>query len=188
VRKLSAFIFITLDGYFEGPGKGDVSWHRHGPEENAYALEGLKSGSALLFGRVTYDMMAGYWPTPLAMKNDPVVAEAMNRADKIVFSRTLDKAAWSGTTVVTGDLGEEVRKLKRARGKDMTLLGSGSVLTQLAEQGLVDEYQIMVDPVILGSGSKIFGGLGRKLDLDLESTRTFKSGVVLLGYRPRAGA
>lgn len=188
MRRLSAFIFVSLDGYFEGPEKGDISWHRHGPEENAYALEGLKSGSALLFGRVTYDMMAGYWPTPLAKTNDPVVAEAMNRADKIVFSRTLDKAAWNGTTVVKGDLGEEVRKLKRAAGTDLTLLGSGRVLTQLAERGLVDEYQIMVDPVVLGSGSKIFGGLTHKLDLGLVSTRTFKSGVVLLSYRPRAGA
>ncbi len=188
MRTLSAFIFVTLDGYFEGPKKGDISWHRHGPEENAYALEGLKSGSTLVFGRVTYDMMTGYWPTSLAKKNDPVVAEAMNRAEKIVFSRTLDKAAWDRTTVVKGDLGEEMRKLKRAPGKDMTLLGSGSVLTQLADQGLVDEYQIMVDPVVLGSGSKIFGGLTRKLDLDLKSTRTFKSGIVLLGYEPRAGA
>ena len=94
MRKVIVFNFVTLNGYLEGP-KGDISWHRHGAEENEYAAENLKSGSTLLFGRVTYEMMASYWPTPLAIKNDPIVAKGMNNADKIVFSRTLKKS--SGT-------------------------------------------------------------------------------------------
>ncbi len=99
MRKVSAFIFVTLNGYFEGP-KRDISWHQHGPEENEYAVEMLKSGNTLLFGRVTYELMASYWPTPYALKNDPIVAEGMNSADKIVFSRTLKKVDWRNTRLV----------------------------------------------------------------------------------------
>ena len=184
MSKLSAFVFTTLDGYFEGPGKGDISWHRHGQEENAYAVEALKAGSTLLFGRVTYQMMAGYWPTPAGLKDDPVMAEGMNKADKIVFSRTLDKAEWSHTRLVKGDIAEEVRRLRQTLGKDMTLLGSGSILTQFAEKGLIDNYEIMVDPVILGGGTPVFNGLKTRLNLKLTSTRAFRSGTVLLSYAP----
>ena len=182
MRKLSVFNFITLDGYFKGP-TGDISWHRHGAEENAYAGEGLKSGSTLLFGRVTYEMMASYWPTPMAIKNDPIVAEGMNHADKIVFSRTMKKAHWNNTRIVKDNIVEEVRKMKQMPGNDMTLLGSGSILTQFAERGLIDEYQFIVDPVVLGDGTAIFKNIKHKLDLKLTATRTFKSGVVLLCYQ-----
>jgi dihydrofolate reductase len=184
MSKLSAFVFTTLDGYFEGPEKGDISWHRHGPEENAYAVEALKAGSTLLFGRVTYQMMAGYWPTPAGLRDDPVMAEGMNKADKIVFSRTLDKADWRNARLVKGDIADEVRRLKQTLGKDITLLGSGSILTQFAEKGLIDNYEIMVDPVILGGGTPVFNGLKTRLDLRLTSTRAFRSGTVLLSYAP----
>ena len=181
--KLSVFNFITLNGYFEGP-KSDISWHRHGAEENAYAVDALKSGSTLLFGRVTYDMMASYWPTPLAMKNDPVVAEGMNKANKIVFSRTLKKVEWSNTRLVTDNMADEVKKMKKVPGKNMTVLGSGSIVTQLAQQGLIDEYEIMVDPVLLGDGTPIFKGIKQTLNLKLTASKTFRSGVVLLSYVP----
>ena len=183
MRKLGAFNFITLDGYFEGPGR-DITWHRHGAEENEFAAESLKSGSILLFGRLTYEMMAGYWPTPRAMKDAPIVAKGMNSAEKIVFSKTLKKADWSHTMVLRENIEEEVLKLKRTAGRDLTILGSGSIVTQFAERGLIDEYHIMVDPVALGNGTPIFKGLRQKLDLKLMSTRTFKSGVVLLSYEP----
>jgi dihydrofolate reductase len=183
MRKLIAFNFITLNGYYKGP-KGDISWHRHGAEENADAAENLKSGGTLLFGRVTYEMMASYWPTLIAIKNDPIVAEGMNTADKIVFSRTLKKVEWNNTRVVKDNIVEEIKKMKQQSGKDMTLLGSGSILTQIAERGLIDEHQIMVDPVVLGDGTPIFKGIKHKLDLKLTMTRTFKSGVVLLCYQP----
>jgi dihydrofolate reductase len=180
---LGVFNFITLNGYYKGPNE-DISWHRHGAEESEYAAEGANSESILLFGRITYQMMASYWPTPMAAKNDPVVAEGMNKAEKIVFSRTLRKADWSNTKLVKDDMIEEVKKLKRHGKKDITILGSGSIVTQLAEAGLIDNYQIMVDPVVLGAGIPMFEGLKQKLDLKLTSTRAFKSGVVLLTYKP----
>jgi dihydrofolate reductase len=183
MRKVSVFNFVTLNGYFKGP-KGDISWHRHGPEENEYAAESLRSGNTLLFGRVTYEMMASYWPTPVAIKNDPIVAEGMNNADKIVFSRTLKKVEWNNTRLVKDNIVDEIKKMKQMPGKDMTLLGSGSILTQFAEQGLIDEYQLMVDPVVLGEGTPIMNGIKHKLDLELTGIRPFRSGVVLLSYRP----
>ena len=85
MRRLTSFIFTSRDGYFEGPTKGDISWHRHGPEERAYSIEALKAGNILLFGRLTYDLMAGYWPTPAALENDPLVAEAMNNVGQDRF-------------------------------------------------------------------------------------------------------
>jgi len=128
--------------------------------------------------------MASYWPTPMAIKNDPIVAKGMNRADKIVFSRTLKKVEWQNTRLERANLEKEIRSMKRQAGKDMTLLGSGTIVAQCAELGLIDEYQIMVDPIVIGDGTTLFENVRHKLDLKLTSTRTFKSGVVLLVYQP----
>ncbi len=180
--KVSVFSFITLNGYVEGPNR-DISWHLHDAETNEYAVEGIKSGNILLFGRVTYELMASYWPTPDAIKNDPVVAEGMNGAQKIVFSTTLEKAEWNNTRLIKNDIAEEIKKLKTS-GKNMTLLGSNRIMTLFAEQGLIDEYLLMVDPVVLGAGTPLFKNISHKLDLKLTATRTFKNGVVLLCYHP----
>lgn len=181
--RLSAFTFATLNGYIEGV-KGDISWHRHGEEKTAYAARGLASGSVLLFGRITYQMMASYWPTPMAAQQDPVVAAGMNAAEKIVFSRTLQRADWTNTRVLKGPIGHDVRLLKSGA-RDMTLLGSGSILSQLSDEGLIDEYQIMLDPVAIGAGTTMFGSLKRTMNLALTDVQRFGSGVVLLNYVPR---
>jgi dihydrofolate reductase len=181
--KLFVFNFVTLNGCFEG-ARGDISWHRHGAEENKFAARNLKSGSILLFGRVTYEMMARYWPTPIAIKNDQIVANGMNNAEKIVFSKTLKKVEWNNTRLIKNNIVAEIKKLKKTSGKNMTLLGSGSILTLLAEHNLIDEYQIMVDPVVITKGTPVFKNIKNKLDLKLTRTIIFKSGVVLLCYRP----
>ncbi len=183
MRKLTAFNFITLNGFFEG-SKGDISWHKHGGEEAEFSAEGLKSGNTLLFGRVTYEMMVSFWPTPMADESFPEVAEGMNKADKIVFSRTLKKVEWNNTRLMRDNIVEEIKKMKQMPGKDMTLLGSGSILTQFAEQDLIDEYQIMVDPVAIGHGTTLFKNIKHNLGLKLTGTRTFKNGIVLLNYQP----
>ncbi len=181
--KLNSFTFITLDGYYKGLNE-DISWNRHSAEENEYAGQGLGAQTTLLFGRVTYEMMASYWPTPMALENDPIVAKGMNRANKIVFSNTLKKPEWENTKVISGNIVEEIKRMKKKPGNDMTLLGSGSILTQFTDADLIDEYQVMVDPVAIGEGASIFKGLKNKLDLTLTDTRIFKSGVVLLCYEP----
>jgi dihydrofolate reductase len=183
MRKLTAFNFITVNGYFKGP-EGDISWHKHDAEENEYAVEMLKTGNMMLFGRVTYEMMASYWPTWNAIKNDPIVAEGMNNAEKIVFSTTLQTAGWHNTSLLKENMEKEIRKMKQEPGKDMTILGSGSIVTQFAEHGLIDEYQIMVNPVVLGDGIPLFKNIKHTLHLKLTGRRTFKSGTVLLNYQP----
>ena len=186
MRRLVVFNNVSLDGYFVD-GKGDMSWaHNTNPdaEWDAFGEENAKGGGILLFGRVTYELMAGYWPTPLAAQNDPIVAEHMNTLPKVVFSRTLDQVSWINTTLVKGDLAAEVRKMKHAPGQDMAVLGSGSIVSQLAQEGLVDEYQLVVSPVVLGAGRTLFDRLREKLALKLTKTRAFRNGNVLLCYEP----
>lgn len=183
MRKLSAFIFITLNGCYKGPG-GDISWHRHGEEEGEYSAESLRDENTLIFGRVTYDMMASFWPTPAAAESMPRVAEGMNKAEKIVFSKSLQSVEWENTRIISGDMIEEVRRLKGFPGNNMTILGSGSIVTQLAQEGLIDHYEIMIDPTVIANGTSIFQGITGTLNLKLLSVRTFKSGVVLLSYEP----
>jgi dihydrofolate reductase len=185
MARLSSFLFATLNGYFEGSGR-DISWHSHDAESDRYSNQSLTSGSALLFGRLTYDLMAGFWPTLAAAEAFPLVAPGMNAAEKIVFSRTMKKADWAHTRVVS-DLVGEVRNLKESSTRDMTILGSGSIVSQLAERGLIDEFQIMLDPVVLRAGTPLFKGISQKLELRLASARPFKNGSVLLTYNP-AGA
>jgi dihydrofolate reductase len=183
MRKLSTFTFITINGYFKGPNE-DISWHKHGGEESEYSAESLKSENVLLFGRVTYEMMASFWPTPMGRQTDSATAEGMNKAEKIVFSKTLQKAEWNNTRIVKKNIVKEVIKLKNTLEKDMTILGSGSIVTQFAEHGLIDEYQIMVDPVVIGKGTSIFDNIKHVLNLKLVNAMAFKSGIVLLRYQP----
>jgi len=174
-------MFVSLNGFFQGKN-GDISWHRHGAEENAFAVDAMKSESILLFGRKTYEMMAGYWPSPMAKENDPVMAKGMSDAEKIVFSRTLTRTDWNNTALLKNDAVAGIRRLKNTPGKDLTILGSGSIVRQCAEQGLIDVFDIMVDPVALGEGTPLLHGLTKPLGLTLVSSRQFRSGVVLLTY------
>jgi dihydrofolate reductase len=185
MRKLGVFNQVSLDGYFAGT-HGDISWAKanQDPEFQAFAAENAKGGGALIFGRVTYEMMAAFWSTPQAYELNPTVAERMNNLPKIVFSRTLDTVSWSNTRLVIGDPAAEVRKLKKEPGKDMAILGSGSIASQLAREGLIDEYQFVVNPVVLGEGRAMLEGLERRLNLKLTNTRTFGNGNVFLCYQP----
>jgi dihydrofolate reductase len=183
MRKLIVFNLVTLDGYFAGQD-GDISWHNVDDEFQELANEASNSGNTLLFGRVTYELMASYWPTPEAIKNDPIVARGMNSATKIVFSRTLNKVDWNNTRLVKNDMLSEIRKLKQESGKDLTVLGSGSIVSQLAQEHLIDEYQILLNPVVIGKGKTMFEGVKDRFSLKLTKTRVFGNGNVLLYYEP----
>ncbi len=188
MRKLVVSNSVSLDGYFAGMN-GDISWaHRDNKdaEWNAFIADNAKGGGMLVFGRVTYELMTSYWPTPLAAENDPIVAERMNNLHKVVFSRTLDKASWNNTKLVKGGPAAEIRKMKQEPGADIAILGSGSIVAQLAQESLVDEYQIVVIPVVLGTGRTMFEGIEEALTLKLIKTRTFGNGNVLLCYQPIA--
>jgi len=182
--KLLVYNFVSANGYFKGANE-DISWAHQNPsqEVSEFAAENAQGGAILLFGRKTYEMMKSYWPTPEAKKNNAGVAEAMNKAEKIVFSRTLKKADWNNTRIVSDSIEEEVKKLKQS-GKSITVLGSGTIVNQLAEAGLVDEFQVMIHPVAIGNGTAFLKDVHKKIDLALTKTRSFKSGIVLLCYEP----
>lgn len=166
MQKLVVFNHVSLDGYFTD-ANGDMSWARADPNDtewNAFVAENAGGGGALVFGRITYEMMASFWPTPMAMKMMPAVAERMNNLPKIVFSRTMNKAEWNNTKLIKGDLAAEMRKLKHAPGKGMAILGSGSIAAQLAPEGLIDEYQVVMNPIVLGKGRTMFDGIKEKLN------------------------
>jgi len=186
MRRLVVFNSTSLDGYFTD-ANGDMSFaHRKegDAEWDAFVAGNASGGGVLLFGRKTYELMASFWPTPAAAQMMPVVAERMNNLPKVVFSRTLDKAAWANTKLVKEDPVGAVRKMKTEPGEDIAILGSGSIVSQLAPYGLIDEYQIVVIPVILGRGRTMFDGVEKQTRLKLIDTRRFGNGNVLLRYQP----
>lgn len=188
MQKLVVFNHVSLDGYFVD-ANGDMSWAKtdhQDPEWNSFVAENASGGGTLVFGRITYELMASFWPTPFAIENLPVVAERMNNLPKVVFSRTLDEASWNNTKLLKGDLAAEIRQLKAAPGEGLAILGSGSIVSQLAPEGLIDTYQIVVNPIALGKGRTMFEGLKEKLNLKLAKTRAFGNGNVLLCYEPVA--
>jgi dihydrofolate reductase len=129
-------------------------------------------------------MMAAFWPTPQAAQMLPKVAEGMNAMRKIVFSRTLGSVSWQNTTLVKGDLVTEVKKLKQQPGPDLVVMGSGSIVSQLTQARLVDAYQIVVNPIVLGKGRTLFETVADRMTLTLTDSRTFRNGNVVLWYAP----
>lgn len=185
MRKLIFQMMISLDGYFEGPDR-ELDWHIVDDEFLQTAVDLLNSADTLLFGRVTYQMMAEYWPTPAAIADDPVIAERMNSLPKIVFSSTLDKSEWQNTRIVKGDAVEFVTELKQQPGMNMVIFGSSDLAVTLLKQGLLDEIRLIVNPLILGNGKPLFKGFNDRLKLTLVENRTFPSGSVFLRYLPES--
>jgi dihydrofolate reductase len=183
MRKVILFDMVTLDGFFEGPNHA-IDWHVVDEEFNEFANAQLDSVDVLLFGRVTYELMAAYWPTPAAAADDPITAANMNRLPKIVFSRTLSSVTWQNTRLVKTNIAEEITKLKIEPGKDLIVFGSSDLAVALMQHGLIDEFRIMVNPVILGGGKSLFKGILKRQNLKLMKTKVFGSGNVLLYYQP----
>jgi dihydrofolate reductase len=185
MRKVILSNMVTVDGFFEGPNQ-DISWHNVDEEFNEFAINQLNEIGTLLFGRVTYQGMASYWPTESAMRDDPAIAGLMNSLPKIVFSKTLDTAEWNNSRLVKDAhrLVEEVLELKRQPGKDIAVFGSSDLAATLAGHGLIDEYRIMIAPVFLGDGRSLLRGIKEEPNLKLLRVRTFKSSNVLLCYEP----
>jgi dihydrofolate reductase len=187
MRKLIVFNNVSIDGYFT-EANGDMSFaHNTRPdaEWQAYVASNASGDGELVFGRVTYDMMVSYWPTPAALERMPEVAAGMNRARKVVFSRTMEKADWNNTRLLKGDLASEVRKLKSESGGGMCILGSGTIVAQLADAGLIDEFHNVVVPIVVGKGRTQFEGVTKRPEFDVASVRAFNNGNVLTVYTPR---
>jgi dihydrofolate reductase len=169
---------LTVDGLFEGPNR-EIDWFAFDDELERYILDTQLEAGTLLFGRVTYEGMAAYWPTA-----EGAIADFMNAVPKIVFSRTMEKADWNNTRLVKDNVAEEVSRLKQASGKDIFLFGSANLAITLMQHNLIDEYRLAINPVVLGSGTPLFKGNLDKLPLKLLESKVLKSGLVILHYQP----
>ena len=182
MRNLLVFNQTSLDSFI-ADAHSDMSWaHKQDPEWNEWVSNNASGGGELVFGRITYQQMASFWPSPMALESMPVVAERMNNLPKVVFSRSLTKGLWNNTRLFQSDLTAAVRKLKNEPGQDLVLMGSASIVLQLAEEDLIDAYQLVINPIILGAGKSMFAGLKKHLQLKLTNTRTFKNGNLVVSY------
>jgi dihydrofolate reductase len=183
MRKIVMLNRVSVDGFYAGPN-GEIDWFIHDPEVDKAAHE-LMNPDTILFGRVTYRMFEGYWPhvaaDPNADEGARILADELNRMTKMVFSNTLREVAWVNTELVAGEIAEQVARIKQGDGADITIFGSGTIVQQLANYGLIDEYLITVTPVVLGEGKPLFQGV-RRFGLKLLESRRFPSGNVLLHY------
>jgi dihydrofolate reductase len=186
MKNISVFDHVSVDGFFAGPD-GEIDWFKSiekDDEFEAYNHQSAKGGSTLVFGRTTYEMMKSFWPTPEAAKLDPAMAKVMDESPKIVFSKTLksveEEPNWKNIKLVHDIDRDEILKLKET--SDVTILGSGSIVQQFTNLGLIDSYTLIVVPVVLSNGKPLFAGV-RKTNLKLELSRAFKNGVIVNRYK-----
>ena len=186
---ICVFIHVTLDGFFAG-ANGEIDWFKtieKDPDWEEHTKKESQGASTLLMGRMTYEMMKSFWPTPAGIASDPDMAKVMNESPKIVISRKLasvaDEPNWKNVTLWRDLDDEHVRKLKQQSTGSITILGSGSVIQQLANMNLIDEYELVLVPVVLGAGKQLFSGF-KMTGMKLLDTQSFKNGLVSLRYRP----
>lgn len=186
MKKIIMFNFVTVDGYFAGTD-GNIDWHPVDDEFNAFGADFISQCDTALFGRVTYDLFAGFWPTAASRADssadDRSIAQSLNDMRKIVVTHNKLDTDWQHTDIWQDVEANKVKELKQQDGKNIVIYGSGTIVKQLTELGLIDEYQMIVAPVILGGGKSLFAGNSQK-KLRLTGTKTFKAGNVLLKYIP----
>lgn len=190
MRKIILSEFITIDGVFEAPGGETSLGERSGwtfpyqsPEQGKFKNDELFAADALLLGRKTYDGFAAAWPT---ITNAGEFGERMNSISKFVVSATSQELTWNNSHLITGDVISEIKKLKEMPGKDILVFGSGELTQTLMQNDLIDEYRLMVFPVILGIGKHLFQDAKEKKNLKLVESRAFNSGAIVLTYHPES--
>jgi dihydrofolate reductase len=192
MRKLIVIEFLSLDGVMQAPGAPEEDTEggfRHGGWQRPYfddvlgaaAAEGMAGTDAYLFGRKTYQIMAAFWPT--APDDDPYAGH-LNSTPKYVASRTLQNVEWQNSTLIKGDVAEEVAKLKEQPGRDIAVLGSGNLVQALVDNDLVDEYSLTVSPIVLGSGKRLFREADDIRRLRLVDSKPTSTGSLMLTYQP----
>jgi dihydrofolate reductase len=182
MRKIIVSNMVSLDGYFAGLN-GEIDWHVVNDEFLRDAVTLLNAMDTILFGRITYEGMAEYWTTPEAINDAPIIAEKMNTLAKVVVSNTLDNVEWQNSTLIKAHLADEITKLKQQPGKDIVILGSGTLVATLTQLGLIDDYIIYVCPIILGNGKMMFSDMDSHLNLKLVEAKPYTSGTVVLRYQ-----
>ena len=179
MRQIVAFEHVSADGYFASPN-GQLDWFGHDAEFAADSSQGLGDSDTLVFGRTTYEMFASFWAN--ADESMGPFAKWLNETNKIVFSRTLEAATWRNSRLIREIVPREIVEMKMQPGKTMMIFGSGSIVAQLSEHGLVDEYQYLVRPIHLGAGRSLIAGVSHRQPLKLVKAKSYGSGSVLMHY------
>ncbi|MFS8131055.1 MAG: dihydrofolate reductase family protein [Candidatus Dojkabacteria bacterium] len=184
MRKIIVSEMISIDGYYKD-AEDKIEWHIVDEDFNAFASEFEKTVDTILFGRKTYQMFESYWPValnePEKIADDQDIAQFIVDAKKVVISKSLDKVTWNNSVLIKDNVVEEIKKLKEEEGKDIVVYGSGSIVKMLQDEGLIDEYIIIVSPTILGKGKSMFEGVDMQR-LKLKETRKFGNGNFVLWY------
>ncbi|MCA9896341.1 MAG: dihydrofolate reductase [Anaerolineae bacterium] len=191
MRKINAALFITLDGVYEAPGPGDTTllekrgWSMPYTSDEVGEVIGdnMMTSDAMLLGRITYEGFASFWPN---VPDDDPFGQIMNNRTKYVVSTTMNNATWKNSHLIQGDVAAELAKIKALSGKDISIVGSGVLTRTLIEMNLVDELQLMLCPVVLGQGKKLFDDTDYTKKMDVVEVRTFDSGMIYLRLKPKA--
>ena len=183
MRKVIVSEFVTLDGVMEAPEEWQFPYLSDDVMEEIKAE--IYAAEASLLGRATYEIFAAYWPTQT--HNEFGIADKLNGERKFVVSSTLEKVEWDNSTLIRGNVAEEIRRLKQQPGGDIRIVGSATLVQSLMQAGLVDEYRLMVHPIVLGHGKRLFNDGMETTGLKLAECKVFSSGVVLLRYQPDKG-
>lgn len=184
MRKIILSMMISLDGYIEDENK-QIQWHVWNEEMDQFMIGFFERIDTLMFGRKTYQGMAEYWPTSLSEQENTGIADKMNQIPKIVFSKTLDSVSWGSWTnirLVSENIRHKLLEMKKDPGKDIVIFGGASLSKSFMDMDLIDEYQLIINPIILGKGTPLFEGLTKR-GLSLMETKIFGCGNVLLYYR-----
>ncbi|MDG0815162.1 dihydrofolate reductase family protein [Bdellovibrio svalbardensis] len=180
MRKIIFCNLMTIDGFFEGPQQ-EIDWHYADEEHDKFAVELLNSVDTMIFGRKTYQLMEKAW-AHASTQSSPIV-KSMNELPKLVFSRTLEKVEWENSRLAQGAISDEVATIKKQPGKDVVILGSAELAASFMKLRLIDEYQILLNPILLGKGNPLFKEMDERMKLSLIRSKVRKNGVVELYYR-----
>lgn len=183
MSRIVVSMMVSVDGFIEGPGRS-IDWHVFDQGMEQYMTGFFDTVDTILLGRVAYELMETYWPTPLAKQEYPVIAARMNDTGKIVFSRTLSGVSWENTRLIRDDIKAEMLQLKARAGKDITLFGGAEIISTFRQLDLIDEYQLFVNPVVLGWGTPLFKDLQERLQLELTGVAKVGEHNALLTYVP----
>jgi dihydrofolate reductase len=189
MRKIVSTMWTTLDGFVAGPNN-EMDWIQRsfGPEMGVYEDDLINAADTLLLGRVTYESFAGSWPhvpdNPSVSEEEKAYARKLNAMRKVVISRSLDKVEWNNSSLVKDHIADEIQKLKQEPGKNILISGSPSIVQELTNLGLLDEYQVLVFPVILGKGKPYLQNIRTRVDLELVDCQKHTSGVILMIFHP----
>ena len=181
MRKIIVSNLVSVDGYFEGTNQ-DLSWFKTSDDFFEYVKQLFTEVDTILYGRITYEYMAAYWPT--ATNNDALITEKMNSLKKIVLSKQLKEATWNNTEIIEEHITDRVKEIKQQQGKDIVIFGSGTIVSELTQLRLIDEFRLILNPVILSNGNPLFKSINERVNLELINAKVLSSGVVILSYKP----